>query len=62
MKLESIWKEAAVASQNLPGWTEKNHENFNQDSCYLDQDLNLGPPKYEERVKNKSNLGHMLSF
>jgi hypothetical protein len=30
--------------------TEENHENFSQDSWSSDQNLNLGPPKYEADV------------
>jgi hypothetical protein len=34
----------------LPGGTEENHENINQDIRSLDRDFNPGPPEYTERV------------
>jgi hypothetical protein len=32
---------------HLPGGPEEIHENYSQDSQFLDQDLNLKPPMYK---------------
>jgi hypothetical protein len=45
--MKRSWFNFKVLSQHLPGETEENHGNRNQESQYLGRVLNLGPPKYE---------------
>jgi hypothetical protein len=54
-ELKRVWKDAVVAyfkvlTQNLPGWTERNHENQCQDIRSPGRDLNPGPAEYEAGV------------
>jgi hypothetical protein len=44
------WPNFKVLSQHLPGGAEKNHENVNQHSQSLGQDLNLEPLEYRAEV------------
>jgi hypothetical protein len=41
------WPNFKVLSRSLPGRTEKNRENFSQDSRSSGRDFNLGHPEYE---------------
>jgi hypothetical protein len=54
-ELERMWKEVIMAqfeilSWHLHGGTERNRENYCQDSQFLGQDLNLEPPVYRAGV------------
>jgi hypothetical protein len=45
-----LWSNFKVLSQHLPGGTEANHENFNQESLSPVPRFEPGPPEYEAGV------------
>jgi hypothetical protein len=48
---ETIMAQLQALSWHLPGGAEENNENVSQDSRSPGWDLNLGPPKHEEKCK-----------
>jgi len=51
-KVDSVWQEVVISSQNLRKWTEITMGNFTQRTQYKGTDLNSALPYIRSRISN----------